>query len=131
MGYSNDGGVLANPHSTLTKVPNMKPLIAGVGMVPFTKAGKSDPWDQMGQAAARAALQDAHVPYEDIEVAHVGYVYADSTAAQSALYNVGLTGIPIINVNKTAPAAQRPFILPVRPLPPARRMWLWRWVSSR
>src|SRR6185369_14343806 len=76
-----------------------KPLIAGVGMIPFSKPGKSEPWDQMGEAAARAALQDANVPYEDIAAAYVGYVYADSTAAQSALYNVGLTGIPIINVN--------------------------------
>lgn len=76
-----------------------KPMIAGVGMIPFTKPGKSDPWDQMGEAAARAALKDADIPYRDVEVAHVGYVYADSTAGQSALYNIGLNGMPIVNVN--------------------------------
>jgi sterol carrier protein 2 len=88
-----------------------KPLIAGVGMIPFRKPGKSESWDQMGEAAARAALQDANVPYEDIEVAHVGYVYADSTAAQSALYNVGLTGIPIINVNNNCSSGSTAFYL--------------------
>jgi acetyl-CoA acetyltransferase len=29
----------------------------------------------------------------------VGYVYGDSTAGQAALYGVGLTGIPVVNVN--------------------------------
>ncbi len=31
--------------------------------------------------------------------AAVGYVYGDSTSGQRAVYEVGLTGIPIINVN--------------------------------
>jgi sterol carrier protein 2 len=76
-----------------------KPLIAGVGMIAFTKPGQSDSWDMLGESAARVALEDAQIPYEDVEVAHVGYVYADSTAGQSALYPLGLSGIPIINVN--------------------------------
>jgi sterol carrier protein 2 len=76
-----------------------RPMIAGVGLIPFAKPGKSDSWDQMGEAAARAALKDADIPYRDVEAAHVGYVYADSTAGQSALYNIGLSGIPIVNVN--------------------------------
>jgi acetyl-CoA acetyltransferase len=76
-----------------------KPLVAGVGMIPFSKPGKSDPWDKMGEAAARAALDDAHIAYQDVQTAYVGYVYADSTAGQSALYNIGLSGIPVVNVN--------------------------------
>lgn len=76
-----------------------RPLIAGVGMVRFTKPGESAPWDQLGESAARLALEDANVAYKDLQIAHVGYVYADSTAGQSALYRLGLTGIPIINVN--------------------------------
>jgi sterol carrier protein 2 len=75
------------------------PLIAGVGMIPFKKPGQSDPWDTMGANATRLALRDADIPYEDVALAFVGYVYADSTAGQSALYNVGLSGIPIVNVN--------------------------------
>ncbi len=76
-----------------------RPLIAGVGMIPFAKPGKSEAWDVMGAAAARLALRDGNVPFEDVQIAYVGYVYADSTAGQSALYDVGMSGIPIVNVN--------------------------------
>ncbi|WP_088278916.1 lipid-transfer protein [Ideonella sp. A 288] len=73
--------------------------VVGVGMIPFTKPGASDPYHVMGARAARLALDDAHVPYEHIEQAYVGYVYGDSTAGQAAVYGVGLTGIPVVNVN--------------------------------
>ena len=76
-----------------------KPRVAGVGMIPFTKPGKSEDWDVMAEKAVRLALEDAGVGYEQIQQAYVGYVYADSTAGQSALYRVGCTGIPIVNVN--------------------------------
>lgn len=77
----------------------VKPLVAGVGMIPFTKPGQSESWDVMGAAAARLALEDAGIGYADVGQAYVGYVYGDSTAGQSALYEVGLSGIPIVNVN--------------------------------
>jgi sterol carrier protein 2 len=78
---------------------DQRPLIVGVGMVRFTKPGQGEPWDELGESAARLALKDAKIRYEDIQIAHVGYVYADSTAGQSALYRLGLSGMPIINVN--------------------------------
>ena len=53
----------------------------------------------MAVNAANAALKDAGLSYNDIQQAYVGYVYGDSTAGQLALYQVGMTGIPIINVN--------------------------------
>ena len=34
-----------------------------------------------------------------VQQAYVGYVYGDSTAGQRALYEVGMTGIPVVNVN--------------------------------
>ncbi|MDA0791530.1 MAG: lipid-transfer protein [Proteobacteria bacterium] len=73
--------------------------VAGVGMIPFTKPGKSDDYPVMGEAAARLAIEDAGLQYSDIGHAYVGYVYGDSTAGQAALYGLGLTGIPIMNVN--------------------------------
>lgn len=76
-----------------------KVLVAGVGMVPFTKPSDNVPYQQMGAAAAAAALTDAGLTYDKVEQAFVGYVFGDSTCGQSALYSVGLTGIPIINVN--------------------------------
>ncbi|EED68204.1 lipid-transfer protein [Comamonas testosteroni] len=74
-------------------------FVAGVGMIPFAKPGKSESYFQMGSTAAGLALADAGVPYDAVQQAYVGYVYGDSTAGQRALYEVGMTGIPIINVN--------------------------------
>ncbi|CAI9618446.1 unnamed protein product, partial [Staurois parvus] len=46
------------------------------------------------------ALEDAGIPYSLVEQACVGYVYGDSACGQRAIYHsLGLTGIPIINVN--------------------------------
>src|SRR5262245_18972999 len=73
--------------------------VAGVGMIPFTKPGASEPYTVMGERAVRLAVEDAGVPYKDIQQAFAGYVYGDSTAGQAVIYGVGLTGIPIVNVN--------------------------------
>ncbi len=73
--------------------------VIGVGMVPFQKPGKSDPYNVMADAAIRAALEDAGVPFDEIEQAYAGYVFGDSTCGQRAVYQVGLTGIPVFNVN--------------------------------
>ena len=73
--------------------------VVGVGMIPFTKPGASDPYTLMGARAAKLALDDAGVNYADVQQAYVGYVYGDSTAGQAAIYGVGLTGIPVFNLN--------------------------------
>jgi len=73
--------------------------VVGVGMIPFTKPGASDPYTVMGARAAQLALDDAGVNYKDVQQAYVGYVYGDSTSGQAAIYGVGLTGIPVFNVN--------------------------------
>ena len=74
-------------------------IVAGVGMIPFAKPGASPPYHEMGAQAGRLALADAGVSYDAIEQAYVGYVYGDSTSGQRALYHLGLTGVPIVNVN--------------------------------
>ncbi len=76
-----------------------KTVVAGVGMIPFLKPGKSEPYDVMGAEAIRLALRDAGLGYEDIQQAYAGHVYGDSTCGQRVLYRVGMTGIPVINVN--------------------------------
>ena len=73
--------------------------VTGVGMIPFTKPGANEPYPQMAAKATRAALTDAGIGYELVQQAYVGYVYGDSTAGQRAVYEVGMTGIPIVNVN--------------------------------
>ncbi|WP_405492509.1 lipid-transfer protein [Nocardia sp. NBC_00511] len=74
-------------------------LVAGVGMIPFTTPSRTEPYDVMATAAARKALADAGIDYSKVQQAYAGYVYGDSTSGQAALYGLGQTGIPILNVN--------------------------------
>ena len=76
-----------------------KVCVAGVGMIPFKKPGASEPYHAMGLQAARLAIEDAGVAYQDIAQAYAGYVHGHSTCGQRALYGLGMTGIPILNVN--------------------------------
>ncbi|MBA4033925.1 MAG: lipid-transfer protein [Bradyrhizobium sp.] len=73
--------------------------VAGVGMIPFVKPGANAPYHVMGAETAKLALADAGLDYGKVQQAYVGYVYGDSTCGQRALYPVGMTGIPIVNVN--------------------------------
>ena len=78
---------------------SQKPYVVGVGMIPFVKPGTSGTYIEMGSQAIRLALQDAGVDYRLVQQAYAGYVYGDSTSGQAALYEVGMSGIPVINVN--------------------------------
>ncbi|NUT19593.1 MAG: lipid-transfer protein [Hamadaea sp.] len=73
--------------------------VVGVGMTPFRKPGGDADYPQLVRAAGQAALADAGVEYAQVEQAVAGYVYGDSTSGQRGLYELGLTGIPISNVN--------------------------------
>jgi acetyl-CoA acetyltransferase len=73
--------------------------VIGVGMTKFQKPGASDEYNVMAGKAARAALEDAKIDYKEVQSAYVGYVYGDSTCGQRAVYELGLTGIPVFNVN--------------------------------
>ncbi|MBV8271016.1 MAG: lipid-transfer protein, partial [Cupriavidus sp.] len=74
-------------------------FVAGVGMIPFVKPGANEPYPEMGAKAGRLALADAGIGYEAVQQAYVGYVYGDSTSGQRAVYGMGMTGIPVVNVN--------------------------------
>lgn len=77
-----------------------KVYIIGVGLTKFEKPGNRQ-WDypDMGAEATIKALEDAGISYDLIQQATCGYVYGDTTCGQRALYKVGMTGIPIYNVN--------------------------------
>jgi acetyl-CoA acyltransferase len=74
--------------------------VVGVGMTKFEKPGSLD-WDypDMARESGTKALEDAGLPYDKIEQAVVGYVYGESTSGQRAVYELGITGIPVMNVN--------------------------------
>ncbi|KAM0755902.1 thiolase-like protein [Meredithblackwellia eburnea MCA 4105] len=76
-----------------------KTYIIGVGMTPFMKPRGLVDYPEMAVEATTKALLDAGVTYDDIESAYAGFCYGDSTSGQRALYALGLTQIPIVNVN--------------------------------
>ena len=78
---------------------NNPTIVAGVGMVAFGKPGASENYDVMGEQAIREALSDSGLNFSYIEQAYAGYVYGDSTCGQKVIYRVGMTGIPVFNVN--------------------------------
>ena len=81
-------------------MPN-KVFVVGVGMTKFEKPGRREGWDypDMARESGTKALQDAGIDYSEVEQGYVGYVAGDSTSGHRALYELGMTGIPIVNVN--------------------------------
>src|SRR5437763_9259723 len=72
----------------------------GAGMPKFDKPGKKEgDYPDWAKEAGTKALQAAGAHYHAIEQAYVGYCYGESTSGQRAVYGLGLTGIPIVNVN--------------------------------
>lgn len=76
-----------------------KVYVVGVGMTKFVKPNTGGDYPDFGKEAVQEALKDAGVKYEIIQQAVCGYVSGDSTCGQRVLYQVGMTGIPIYNVN--------------------------------
>jgi len=74
-------------------------IVADVGMTPFKKPSESEPYFAMGAAAVKEALADSGIGYEEVQQAYAGYVYGDAALRARTLYGVGMTGIPIVNIN--------------------------------
>nr|XP_054764322.1 sterol carrier protein 2-like [Lytechinus pictus] len=75
-------------------------FVVGVGMTKFFKPGKAfGDFHDLAKQAGQAALEDAKLPFDAVEQAVCGYVYGDTTCGQRAVYEIGMTGIPIYNVN--------------------------------
>ena len=75
-------------------------FVIGVGMTKFDKPGtKEGDYPDWAKEAGSKAIDDAGIAYDEVEQAFAGYCYGESTSGQRALYQLGLTGIPVINVN--------------------------------
>lgn len=85
--------------------------VIGVGMVKFAKPGAHEPYEVMAGKAVRAALADADIDYGLVQQAFAGYVFGDSACGQAALYRIGMTGIPIVNVNNNCSSGSSALML--------------------
>lgn len=73
--------------------------VIGVGMTKFTTPKLKIPYTEMGPQAARDALKDAGIDYKEVQQVYTGWVYADSCAGERVVYQLGMTGVPVFNVN--------------------------------
>ncbi len=79
---------------------SQRTFVIGVGMTKFDKPGtKEGDYPDWAKEAGEMALADAGIAYDLVQEAYAGYCYGDSTAGQRAVYGLGLTGIPVVNVN--------------------------------
>jgi acetyl-CoA acetyltransferase len=76
-------------------------FVVGVGLTRFEKPGATPDWDypDMVGEAVGAALADAGASYADVQQVVAGYCFGNTAAGQRAMYPIGLTGVPVVNVN--------------------------------
>lgn len=86
-------------------------LVGGIGMVKFSKPGTQDPYPLMASSAIRDALADAGIGLGKVEQAFAGYCYGATTCGQRALYEVGMTGIPVVNVRNACATGSTALLL--------------------
>jgi acetyl-CoA acyltransferase len=87
-------------------------FVIGVGMTKFSKPGSKDgDYPDWASEAGANALADADISYSLVERAYAGYCYGDSTAGQRAIYPLGITGIPIVNVNNNCSTGSSALLL--------------------
>jgi len=71
--------------------------VLGVGLHPFGRFGDKDVIE-IGREAVVSALGDAGIPWQKVEAAYCGNVFGGPMAGNKVLARVGLTGIPILNI---------------------------------
>ena len=84
-------------------------IVAGVGLHPFGRFSNND-LATLALDAVVVALKDAGVRWRDIPVAYFGHVYYQGmSVGETALAKLGLTGIPIINVENACSSGSTAF----------------------
>jgi len=71
--------------------------VLGVGLHRFGRFGDKDVIE-IGREAVVEAVRDAGISWREVEAAYCGTVFAGPMAGNKVLARVGLTGIPIMNV---------------------------------
>ena len=89
--------------------PGREVVVVGVGLHPFGRFPKED-LASLARSAVVEALKDGSVAWTDIPVAYFGHVYYHGmSVGETALAGLGLTGIPIINVENACSSGSTAF----------------------
>jgi len=89
--------------------PQREVVIAGVGLHPFGRFPEK-PLEELARRAILEALQDAGVSYRQIQAAYFGHVYYyGMSVGEAVLRGLGLTGIPVFNVENACSSSSTAF----------------------
>ena len=89
--------------------PGREVVVAGVGLHPFGRFPDKDLSD-LALDAVVESLKDAQVQWRDIPIAYFGHVYYQGMSlGETTLSRLGLTGIPIINVENACSSGSTAF----------------------
>ena len=115
------------------RAQNNRTFVIGVGMTKFEKPGSIEGWDypQMAKESGTKALADAGISYDEVQQAYVGYVYGESTSGQRAVYELGMTGIPVVNVNNNCSTGSTALYLAAEAIRGGRADSYSPWASRR
>ncbi len=84
-------------------------MVVGVGLHPFGRFPEKD-LGELAIGAVLPALQDAGVKWKDIAIAYFGHVYYQGMSiGETTLSKLGLTGVPIINVENACSSGSTAF----------------------
>ena len=72
------------------------------------------PGRSVAKESGTKALADASIGFDQVQEAHVGYVFGDSSSGQRAVYELGMTGIPVTNVNNNCSTGSTALYLAAR-----------------
>jgi acetyl-CoA acetyltransferase len=84
--------------------------IAGIGMIPWRRYDDREVHDFSADAVLQA-LEDSGLDWADIQEAFCGSVYQGTCAGHQVLKEIGLTGMPIINVENACSSGTVAFLL--------------------
>ena len=82
--------------------------VIGVGMTPFAKY-RDKSLAEIGWPAVKAAIEDAGVEKKDIEAAYCGSAIGGMMSGQRVLKQLGITGLPITNVENACSSSSSAF----------------------
>jgi len=90
-------------------MPQREVVVAGVGLHPFGRFPEK-PVEDMTRQAVVEALKDAGVSYQQIQAGYFGHVYYHGMSmGEGILRGLGLTGIPIFNVENACSSSSTAF----------------------
>ena len=89
--------------------PSREVVVAGVGLHPFGRFPDKD-LNTLALEAVLPALKDAGVRWRDIPIAYFGHVYYHGMSlGETTLSKLGLTGVPIVNVENACSSGSTAF----------------------